>query len=309
MLRLSCAVAAALATAACAVIPEDDSVSASPPVAPGQISEATLKEVTRTLSLDEFEGRAPGTPGEEKTLAYLVREFTRVGLQPGNDGSWLQDVPLVEISASNQEPLTIAGKSYAYRTDWVGVTYREEARTDLDDSEIVFVGYGVVAPEKGWNDYAGIDMRGKTALILINDPDYEQESLTGPFNGRAMTYYGRWTYKFEEAARQGAAAALIVHDTYPASYGWNVVESSWSGPQAYAQRTNGGSDQTQVNGWVQKPVEAVTPSGTGRNPCCLAAAASCARSRPPARTISSAIGFCTQPLTRVWSAPPLPRWA
>ena len=115
--------------------------------------------------------------------------------------------------------------------DWVGVTYREEAAIALEDSELVFVGYGIVAPEKGWNDYAGIDMHGKTAVILVNDPDWQNESDEGPFNGRAMTYYGRWTYKYEEAARQGAAAALIVHDDFPASYGWNVVESSWSGPQ------------------------------------------------------------------------------
>ena len=130
----------------------------------------------------------------------------------------------------------------------------------------MFVGYGVNAPEKGWNDYAGIDMRGKTALILVNDPDYQQEGLDGPFNGRAMTYYGRWTYKFEEAARQGAAAALIVHDTFPASYGWGTVESSWSGPQAYARRADGGASQTLVNGWVQKPVaEAIARAG-GQGP-------------------------------------------
>jgi hypothetical protein len=191
MLRLSCALAAALATAACAIIPQG---GAPATVQPGQLSETTMKEVTRTLSSDAFEGREPGSAGEEKTVAYLIQEFTRVGLSAGNNGSWVQDVPLVEITGRNYEPLTIAGSSYAYASDWVGATYREEARTDLDDSEIVFVGYGINAPEKGWNDYAGIDMRGKTALILINDPDYEQESLTGPFNGRAMTYYGRWTY-------------------------------------------------------------------------------------------------------------------
>ena len=241
MLRIACAVAS-FALAGCATIPAAD----FPAVEPGQISEATLKEVTRTLSLDEFEGRAPGTPGEEKTLAYLVDQFTRAGLSPGNNGSWFQDVPLVEITASDFAPLTVAGngtsEGYTFGSDWVGVTYREQPRTDLPPSEIVFVGYGIHAPEKGWNDYAGIDMRGKTALILVNDPDYEGESLEGPFNGRAMTYYGRWTYKFEEAARQGAAVALIVHDTFPASYGWNVVESSWTGPQAYAQRANGGAD-------------------------------------------------------------------
>ena len=250
-----------------------------------------MKEVTRTLSLDEFEGRAPGTPGEDKTLAYLVQQFERVGLKPGNNGSWFQDVPLVEITASNHEPLRIGGNDYAHATDWVGVTYREVPRVDLDDSEVVFVGYGIVAPEKGWNDYAGIDMRGKTALILVNDPDYEQESLDGPFNGLAMTYYGRWTYKFEEAARRGAAGALIVHDTFPASYGWNVVESSWSGPQAYAQRANGGSDQTLVNGWVQKPVAEEIARAAGRDFARLAAAAKQPGFRPVPLGVTVSTGF------------------
>ena len=290
MLRLPCALAAALATAACAIVPQGDA-PAVPAVASGQLSETTMKEVTRTLSLDEFEGRQPGTPGEERTLAYLVEQFARVGLQPGNHGSWFQDVPLVEITASGHEPLRIAGKDYAHAADWVGVTYREEARSDLDDSEIVFVGYGIVAPEKGWNDYAGVDMRGKTALILVNDPDYEQEGLTGPFNGRAMTYYGRWTYKFEEAARQGAAGALIVHDTFPASYGWNVVESSWSGPQAYAQREGGGADQTQVNGWVQKPVAEEIARAAGRDFAQLAAAAKQAGFTPVPLGVTAATGF------------------
>src|SRR5690606_2085602 len=150
-----CALAAALAVAACAVVPESGSSGPAPSIASGQISEATLKEVTRTLSLDEFEGRAPGTPGEEKTTAYRVKECVRVGLQPGNSGSWFQNVPLVEITASNFEPLTIGDKRYAFAEDWVGVTYREAPRMDLDASEIVFVGYGINAPEKGWNDYAG----------------------------------------------------------------------------------------------------------------------------------------------------------
>ena len=291
MLRQSLAFAAALATAACAVVPDSGVSSASTGIAPGQLSETTMKEATRVLSSDEFEGREPGTVGEEKTLAYLVQQFTRVGLQPGNNGSWFQDVPLVEITAHNHEPLRIAGREYAQGPDWVGVTYREDIRTDLDDSEIVFVGYGIVAPEKGWNDYAGIDMRGKTALILINDPDYEQEGLTGPFNGRAMTYYGRWTYKFEEAARQGAAGALIVHDTFPAAYGWNVVESSWTGPQAYAARSNGGADQTQVNGWVQKPVAEQIARAGGRDFAQLSAMAKQAGFRPIPLGITASTGF------------------
>jgi Zn-dependent M28 family amino/carboxypeptidase len=274
MLRYACGPLAALALASCTTVPAPVAENAAP-----QISIESMKEMTRTLSSDEFEGREPGTPGEEKTLAYLVEKFTEAGLQPGNDGSWFQDVPLVEITGGNYAPLTVsnlpngAPLTFQPNSDWVGVTYREEPRTELEDSELVFVGYGIVAPEKGWNDYEGIDMRGKTAVILVNDPDYRSETLEGPFNGRAMTYYGRWTYKYEEAARQGAAGALIVHDTFPASYGWNVVESSWSGPQAYAQRANAGADQTQVNGWVQKEVAEKIMAAAGQDLAALSAAA------------------------------------
>jgi Zn-dependent M28 family amino/carboxypeptidase len=275
MLRYACGPLAALALASCTTVPAPVAENAAP-----QISIESMKEMTRTLSSDEFEGREPGTPGEEKTLAYLVEKFTEAGLQPGNNGSWFQDVPLVEITGGNYAPLTVsnlpqgaAPLTFQPNSDWVGVTYREEPRTELEDSELVFVGYGIVAPEKGWNDYEGIDMRGKTAVILVNDPDYRSETLDGPFNGRAMTYYGRWTYKYEEAARQGAAGALIVHDTFPASYGWNVVESSWSGPQAYAQRANGGADQTQVNGWVQKEVAEKIMAAAGQDLATLSAAA------------------------------------
>lgn len=241
------------------------------------ISVDTMRDATRELSRDSYEGRAPGTPGEEKTLAYLSSKFAEVGLQPGNDGSWFQDVPLVEITGKNFSPLTVSMGDRAMRfakgDDYVAVTYRAVPEIDIAKSELVFVGYGINAPEKGWNDYAGIDMHGKTALILVNDPDYESESLEGTFNGRAMTYYGRWTYKFEEAARQGATAALIVHDTYPASYGWNVVESSWSGPQAYAESADGGMSQTQANGWVQKPVAERLLAAAGHDLASLSAAA------------------------------------
>ena len=272
MLRHACGTLAALALASCATAPAPVGEPAAP-----QISIESMKEITRTLSSDAFEGREPGTPGEEKTLAYLVEKFAEAGLQPGNNGSWFQDVPLVEITGKNLAPLTVsnggAPLTFQPNSEWVGVTYREEPRTQLADSELVFVGYGIVAPEKGWNDYEGIDMRGKTAVILVNDPDYRSETLEGPFNGRAMTYYGRWTYKYEEAARQGAAGALIVHDDFPASYGWNVVESSWTGPQAYAQRANGGADQTLVNGWVQKPVAEKIMAAAGRDLAALSAAA------------------------------------
>jgi Zn-dependent M28 family amino/carboxypeptidase len=222
---------------------------------PPRIAAATLQRVTRTLSSDAFEGRAPGTPGEERTIAFLAQEFQRAGLRPGNHGSWYQDVPLVEITATGNPALHVVGGAgpaltFNYRTDYIGASYRAVPHVAVENSDIVFVGYGINAPERGWNDYAGLDVRGKTVIILVNDPDWQTQGLQGTFNGRAMTYYGRWTYKFEEAARQGAAAAFIVHDTAPASYGWNVVETSWSGSQLYMQSANGGADQTAVNGWL-----------------------------------------------------------
>jgi len=258
---------------AAAVLALSLSACATTPSGQAPVSLAVMQEVTRVLSSDEFEGRAPGTPGEDKTIAYLAEQFAAAGLAPGNNGSWLQEVPLVEMTAQDIAPLTVGALQFAPGSDWVGVTYREDASTVLADSEVVFVGYGINAPERGWNDYEGIDMRGKTALILVNDPDYAAEGLEGTFNGRAMTYYGRWTYKFEEAARQGAAAALIVHEDFPAAYGWNVVESSWSGPQVYAARTDGGASQTQVNGWVQLAVAQQIAQAGGQDLARLSAAA------------------------------------
>ena len=261
MIRTPLAVASALLLAACnANIDESASDALDlPDVASGDISEETMKSITERLSSDEFEGRMPGTRGEELTVALLTERFKAAGLEPGNNGSWVQRVPLVEITGRDFAPLSIStGEGHGedlvfdYADDWVGVTYREQAKTTLENSEMVFVGYGINAPERGWNDYEGVDMTGKTAVILVNDPDFGTEGLEGPFNGKAMTYYGRWTYKYEEAARQGAAAALIIHDTEPASYGWNVVESSWSGPQAYAQRGKNAPALTEMNGWLHK---------------------------------------------------------
>jgi len=219
-----------------------------------QISLGTLQRLTQELSSDAYQGRAPGTAGEQQTIALLAREFERAGLQPGNNGSWFQDVPLVEITLRDNPRLRISGGArplnFAYRTDFVGASYRAQPQVSIDNSEIVFVGYGINAPERGWNDYEGIDVRGKTVVMLINDPDWQTQGLEGTFGGRAMTYYGRWTYKYEEAARQGAAAVLIVHDTAPASYGWMTVENSWTGPQPYMQTPNDGADQTAMNGWL-----------------------------------------------------------
>ncbi|HVF94994.1 MAG TPA: M28 family metallopeptidase [Sphingomonas sp.] len=237
------------------------------------ISVETLKTVTQTLSSDAYEGRAPTTPGEDKTVAYIVERMKAAGLKPGNPngpgGGWYQDVPMVETTAGDVRPMTITGGkspiSLAYRTDVVAGTYRVVPSIALKDSEMVFVGYGINAPEKGWNDYAGVDVKGKTVVILINDPDWQTPGLTGAFDGRAMTYYGRWTYKFEEAARQGAAAAIIVHDTEPAAYGWGVVQSSWTGPQLQQDTPGGHMDQSQVIGWIQKSAATALFASAGQD--------------------------------------------
>jgi len=264
-------------------------------VADGDISQATMVDITRELSSDKFDGRMPGTEGEELTVALLTERFEAAGLEPGNNGSWVQDVPLVEITGKNFAPLTITNGEtdmvFDFGSEWVGVTYREDAQTQLANSELVFVGYGINAPERGWNDYDGVDVTGKTVVILVNDPDWQTPGLEGTFNGRAMTYYGRWTYKYEEAARQGAAGALIIHDTEPASYGWNVVESSWSGPQAYAQRGENAPPLTTMNGWVQKEVAREILSAAGQDLDALSEAAKSEDFTPVELGLSASTSF------------------
>ncbi len=236
-----------------------------------------MQEVTKRLSQDDFEGRAPSTATEPKVLDYIVAKFKQAGLQPGNNGQWLQEVPTVEITGSNYTPLIVKGGakplSFSFGDQYVAASYRVTPQTRVENSPLVFVGYGINAPELGWNDYAGVDMKGKTAVILVNDPDYAMEGEDGLFKGRRMTYYGRWTYKYEEAARQGAAAAIIVHDTFPAAYGWNVVNSSWTGAQYYVQTADDGMSQTMANGWVQKPAAEAILGAAGKDLASLTAAA------------------------------------
>jgi Zn-dependent M28 family amino/carboxypeptidase len=219
------------------------------PIVPVQ----TLKDMTRTLSSDAYAGRAPTSPEEAKTVAYIVARMTKAGLKPGNRGKWTQDVPMAEIAA-NPTPLSITGGaaplSLAYKADMVIGTSRIVPRIDVKDSDVVFVGYGINAPQLGWNDYAGLDVKGKTVIILINDPDWETKTLVGAFGGRAMTYYGRWTYKYEEAARQGAAAAIIVHDTEPAAYPWDVVVSSWAKPRLGLDAADNHMSDSAAIGWM-----------------------------------------------------------
>ena len=241
------------------------------------ISVDTLKEVTRTLSSDTFEGRAPTTPAEDKTIGYVAGRFAAAGLQPGNKGDWFQKVPLVEINASPTMHLDVTGGkaplSFAYKTDMVAASYRVVPQTDIKASDVVFVGFGINAPERGWNDYAGLNVKGKTVIILINDPDYANKDLKGAFEGRAMTYYGRWTYKFEEAARQGAAAALIIHDTFPAAYPWGVVVSSWTGPQLGLDAADNHMSDTQANGWITGDAATKLMAAAGKDLPTLVAAA------------------------------------
>jgi Zn-dependent M28 family amino/carboxypeptidase len=272
--RFTLAVGAALLLAGCAATPRAERAAQGYDGPP--ISLATLTTATQILASDEFEGRAPTTPGEDKTVRFLADQFQKAGLQPGNKGKWFQDVPLVETVAT-PGALTISGGTapitLAHRTDFVANSYQVQPRVELANSEMVFVGYGINAPERGWNDYAGVDVRGKTVVILVNDPDWQDGDLEGPFNGKAMTYYGRWTYKYEEAARQGAAGALIVHDTEPASYGWNVVQSSWTGPQYNMDDPANHMDQSKAVGWLTNDAARRVLAASGQDLVALSAAA------------------------------------
>ncbi|HCT26343.1 MAG TPA: peptidase M20 [Stenotrophomonas sp.] len=221
-----------------------------------QLSVENMKTLVKTLSSDDFEGRAPSTSAEPKVLDTIIASFKKAGLQPGNKGQWLQDVPTVEITGSNHSALTVTGAktplSFKFGDDYVAASYRVTPKTQVKDSELVFVGYGINAPELGWNDYAGIDMKGKTAVILVNDADYDAATEEGPFKGRRMTYYGRWTYKYEEGARQGALGVLIVHETAPASYGWATVAGSNTNTMFDVVRDNPAESHPLLEGWIQR---------------------------------------------------------
>jgi Zn-dependent M28 family amino/carboxypeptidase len=219
-----------------------------------EISAEDFAAHVKVLASDEFGGRAPGSEGEQKTADYLVAQFQRLGLQPGNGDSWFQDVPMVETTAdvaASSAKIVVGGQDLApaFGTDYVMGTRSARPEVSVDASDMVFVGYGVVAPEAGWNDYAGLDVEGKTVVILVNDPGFHAGDAS-LFSGKKMTYYGRWTYKFEEAARQGAAAALIVHDDAGAGYGWDVVKNSWTGAQFDLPASADPEPRVPVQGWI-----------------------------------------------------------
>ncbi len=216
-----------------------------------------LTQTVRTLASDQFEGRAPGTVGEERTIGYLIGRLQAMGLEPGGeDGGWTQRVPLLHTQLG--EPRTLAfshgGKTRALALpkDIYLSTLQPNDMASIDGAPLVFVGYGVTAPERGWDDFKSVDLKGKVAVFLVNDPDFhatKAEQVGGAFGGRAMTYYGRWTYKFEEAARRGAIGALIVHETEGAGYGWNVVESP-GGENYDVVRKSKDLTSLALQGWI-----------------------------------------------------------
>ena len=230
----------------------------SPSQDPDQAAADRMLGHIKVLSSDEFEGRAPGTPGEVLSVNYLKAEFSKLGLLPGNpDGSYIQDVPLVGILSTASTSFEVAGKTLtpAVLNDYVAVSRHVVPNVEVRDSEIVFVGYGVVAPEYGWDDFKGFDVRGKTVIMLINDPPVPDPNDPTKldekmFKGKAMTYYGRWTYKYEEASAKGASACLIVHETGPAGYPFAVVAGSWGRENFSLQTPNGESDRVAVEGWL-----------------------------------------------------------
>ena len=217
------------------------------------IDETGFRDDVRVLASDEFEGRRPGTPGEEKTVAFLVDQFRKLGLKPGNGDSYLQQVPLVEILAGGDASLSVSGrgavKPLVYAKDMVIWTRHAVPEESLRHSELVFVGYGIVAPEYAWNDYAQTDVHGKTVVVMVNDPGYGSKDPK-VFKGNAETYYGRWTYKLEEAARQGAAGVLLIHDSAAAGYGWNVVVNGRTGPQLDLATPDNDAGRAAIEGWI-----------------------------------------------------------
>jgi Zn-dependent M28 family amino/carboxypeptidase len=225
---------------------------------PQQAASDRILEHIKVLSSDDFEGRGPGTEGENKSVAYLQGEFTKLGLLPGNpDGTYVQNVPLVGVVSTTQASFTIGSTMMplAWINDFVAVTRHTTPTVEVKDSDIVFVGYGIIAPEYGWDDFKGVDVRGKTVVMLINDPPVPDPNDPTKldekmFKGKAMTYYGRWTYKYEEAAAQGAAACLIVHETGPAGYPFAVVAGSWGRENFDLETPDGNAGRAKVEGWM-----------------------------------------------------------
>ena len=237
---------ALLALAGCKPKPETASKSFGPVTADG------IKSQIAVIANDSLMGRKPFTIGEVRATRYIASEFKKLGLEPGNKGSYFQEVPMVQIASTPSPTMEITGKanlSFKAVEDFVVFTRREQDTIQIKNSPIVFAGYGIVAPEYHWNDYAGLDVKGKTVVVLVNDPGFKSGDHP-MFKGDTMTYYGRWTYKFEEAARQGAAGLIIIHQTAPASYGWSVIKNSNTGARLYLQQANKHMNRCKMEGWM-----------------------------------------------------------
>lgn len=209
----------------------------------------------RELASDAYQGRLPFTEGETKTIAYLQDQFKKIGLEPGNGDSYLQEVPMVEITTTTDPEMLVKGKNpltLQGREDFVLWTEQTAEAINIKDAEVVFAGFGVVAPEYNWNDYEGLDVKGKVVLVLVNDPGFGG-SDSAFFKGNTMTYYGRWTYKFEEAARQGARACLVIHNTVPAGYAFNVPQNNWNTPHLYLDKRGSEEKKCDAIGWISMP--------------------------------------------------------
>lgn len=251
--------------------PSGNSVAAELKPALDTITANDIMQHTKVMAADEFEGRGPGTKGEELTVKYLTEQYQRIGLKPGNpDGTYLQKVPLVGFTGTPTASFTAGGKQIDLRfpQDYVAVSRRFVPESKVENSDMVFVGYGVVAPEYGWDDYKGLDVKGKTIVMLINDP--QVPSANDPatlddkmFKGKAMTYYGRWTYKYEIASEKGAAAAVIIHETGPAGYPYEVVSGSWSRENFDIQTPDKNMGRVAVESWItsDRAKELFTASG------------------------------------------------
>jgi Zn-dependent M28 family amino/carboxypeptidase len=238
-------------------------VTADTPTTGGaKIDTARLSEQIRILSSDAFEGRAPGTAGEVKATDYMAGQFAALGLKPAGDaGTYLQAVPLrrFETTGPISVGFTVGGRAMPLTElqDIVVHSLVPTTHVSVKDAPLVFVGYGVNAPERGWDDFKGYDLKGKIAVVLVNDPDFEMspsDPLYGRFDGKAMTWYGRWMYKYAEAARRGALGMLIVHETAPAAYGWNTVKNSNGAPQFDIVRPDPGALHPLIEGWIQRDV-------------------------------------------------------
>ncbi len=251
--------------------PANSSVSAELKPAFDSITANDILQHIKVLSSDEYEGRGPGTKGEELTVKYLTEQYQRIGLKPGNpDGTFVQKVPLVGFTAAPTASFTAGGKQLdlKFPQDYVAVSRRFVPESKVENSDMVFVGYGVVAPEYGWDDYKGLDVRGKTIVMLINDPQVPDPNDPTKlddkmFKGKAMTYYGRWTYKYEIASEKGAAAAVIIHETGPAGYPYEVVSGSWSRENFDIQTPDKNMGRVAVESWIttDRAKELFTASG------------------------------------------------